>query len=154
MSPAEGIERRTLAASTALVGYSLWPGLAQVFQLERQVTRKKNQKAVREVVFGVTSLPPEKVNAERLLVLSRGHWGIENRLHWVRDVTFGEDQSRIRSGHAPQVMAALRNIAISLLRTAGFANIAAALRHLAAHPQKAIRFVSHSPPRPVSARMK
>jgi hypothetical protein len=137
-----------------LVGYSQWPGLAQVFQLERQVTRKKTQMTVREVVFGVTSLPPEQADAERLLILSRGHWGIENRLHWVRDVTFAEDKSRIRSGHAPQVMATLRNIAISLLRAAGFVSIAAALRHLAAHPQKAIRFVSLSPPKPSSARMK
>ncbi len=95
------IERRTLAASIALVGYSRWPGLAQVFQLERQVTRKKTQTTVREVVFGVTGLPPEKADAERLLALSRGHWGIENRLHRVRDVIFGEDKSRVRSGHTP-----------------------------------------------------
>ena len=60
---------------------------------------------------------------------SFGHWGIDNQLHWVRDVTYGEDRSQIRTGHAPTVMATLRNTAISLLRLAGWKNIAAALRH-------------------------
>jgi len=80
-----------------------------------------------EVRYAITSLGPE-VGASRLLRLIRGHWAIENRLHWVRDVTFGEDASQVRTGAAPEVMAALRNLVIRLLRRAGVQNIAAALR--------------------------
>ena len=70
-----------------------------------------------------------------------GHWGIENRVHWVRDVTMDEDRSQVRTGAAPQVMAALRNMTISLLRLAGEPNIAAALRRHAAHPAKPLALV-------------
>ena len=70
-------------------------------------------------------------DAARLLTLVRGHWAIENRLHYVRDVTFGEDASQVRSRAAPQVLAALRNVVTGLLRQAGWTNIAAALRHYA-----------------------
>jgi predicted transposase YbfD/YdcC len=68
----------------------------------------------------------------------RAHWGIENRLHWIRDVTFAEDLSQIRTGHGPAVMAALRNLAISLHRRAGATNIAAATRHISRHPNRAL----------------
>ena len=78
------------------------------------------------------------VSAERLYALARGHWGIENRLHWVRDVTFDEDRSQVRTGNAPQVMATLRNTVISLLRLTGATSIAKALRHHARHPEQAI----------------
>ena len=80
------IESRNLTTSEALVGYSDWPGLAQVFEVGRQVIDKKTGKERVEIVYGVTSLPPERANAERLLQLVRGHWAIENRSHWVRDV--------------------------------------------------------------------
>ena len=76
---------------------------------------EKGKKTV-EVVHGITSLGPERADAKRLLELNRGHWGIENGLHYVRDVTMGEDQSRVREGGAPQVMAALRNVVIFLVR--------------------------------------
>ncbi len=81
-----------------------------------------------EWVYGMTSVPTEMMTAAELAAAVRGHWGIENRAHWVRDVTFDEDRSRIRSGSGPQVMATLRNLAISLHRLAGASNIAAALR--------------------------
>ena len=71
--------------------------------------------------------------AKRLLKVSRGHWGIENRVHWVRDVTFDEDRSQIRTGAAPQVMAGLRNLVIALVRRAGHTNVAVALRRHTAH---------------------
>ena len=87
------------------------------------------------------SLSRRKASSERLLTLSRGHWGIENRTHWVRDVTFDEDRCQIRTGSAPQVMAALRNMTISLLRLARKPNIAAALRRNAAHPDEALALV-------------
>jgi len=71
----------------------------------------------------------------------QGHWGIENRLHWVRDVTFDEDGSQVRTGQAPRVMATCRNLAISILRIDGWNNIAAALRHHARHPDHALKLV-------------
>ena len=76
----------------------------------------------------------QEASPHRLLALWRGHWGIENRLHWVRGMTLDEDRSQVRTGAAPQVMAALRNMTISLLRLAQEKNIAAALRRHAAHP--------------------
>ena len=108
------MEQRRLWAFDLLVGYSDWPHLAQVCKIER-IVRKKNVTG-REVAYAVTSLPPQEADADRLLALWRGHWGIENRVHWVRDVTFDEDRSQVRTGSAPQIMAALRNVAISVLR--------------------------------------
>jgi hypothetical protein len=77
----------------------------------------------------------------RLLALNRGGWSIENRLHWVRDVTFDEDRSQVRKGARAQAMAALRNLAIGLLRRAGARNIAAALRHCGRYVEKALRLI-------------
>ena len=88
--------------------------------------------------YAVTSLPPEEADAVRLLNLWRGHWGIENRVHWVRDVTLDEDRSQVRTGAAPQIMAGLRNLTISLLRLTGEPNIAAALRRHAAKPSHSL----------------
>jgi predicted transposase YbfD/YdcC len=135
------IESRNLTTSTALVGYSDWPALAQVFEVGRQVIDKKTGKERVEIVYGVTSLPPDRASAQRLLELVRGHWAIENRSHWVRDVTYDEDRSQVRHGHIPQVMAALRNTAIGLLRWAGYRNIARAGRQLAAQPAQALGLI-------------
>ena len=129
------VEVRRLWASSELAGYSDWPGLSQGLRLEREVTRKG--KTEREVAYAITSVPATRTSPKLLLSLWRGHWGIEDRVHWVRDVTFDEDRSQVRSGSAPQVMAAIRNLAISLLRLAGKPNIAAALRRCAAHPEEA-----------------
>lgn len=92
-------ERRTLWSSPALNGYLDWPGLGQVCRVER--TRRRQGRETVERDYAITSLPPERAGAARLLDIWRGHWGIENRLHWVRDVVFGEDQSRVRTGAAP-----------------------------------------------------
>ncbi len=139
------IERRHITASLALQGYSDWPGLAQVFELERERIRKKTGEVQRETVYGVTSLSPARADAARLLSLTRGHWVIENRLHWIRDVTFDEDRSQVRAGSIPQVMAAFRNLTIGLLRAAGESNIAAACRRLAAQPWKALTLIGIKP---------
>lgn len=120
------VERRTLTATTALNEHLDWPDVRQVFQVVRERTHKGT--TTRDVAYGITSLSPQEANAERLLALARGHWGIENRLFYVRDVTFGEDKCRIRTGRGPQMLATLRNAAISLLRALGIHNIAAALR--------------------------
>jgi predicted transposase YbfD/YdcC len=103
--------------------------MAQVCKLER-VTQRKGHRTV-EVEYAITSAPRGRANAGDLLSWWRGHWGIENQLHWVRDATFGEDHSRIRTGHAPEIFAALRNATISVLRLQDVTNVAAALRHYA-----------------------
>lgn len=135
------IEERHLTVSDELSGYSDWPGLEQVFELTRTTTFKKTGKVRKETVYGITSLTSEEAGPLRLLELIRCHWHIENKSHWVRDVTFGEDHSQIRCGNAPQVMAALRNTVIGLIRSVGRANIAAACREFAAQPGMALELV-------------
>jgi len=134
-------EVRRLWASAALTDYLDWPGCAQVGRLERAWTERGHRGG--ETRQFVTSLPGD-VGPERLLALARGHWGIENRLHYVRDVTLGEDASRVRSDAAPQVLAALRNAVLTLLRAAGATNIAAALRDIAWR-QSALALVGLTP---------
>jgi hypothetical protein len=119
-------ERRTLKATTGLNGYLDWPGVAQVGRLENEVAR--GGRISHETRYFVTSVARSRAGAAQLLVWARGHWSIENRSHYVRDVTFGEDASRIRKGSGPQIMASLRNAAIGFLRTTGMTNVAEELR--------------------------
>lgn len=125
------LEVRRLWTSTALVGYSDWPGLAQAVCVEREVVRLNTGEVRRERSYAVTSLRSEQADAAALLALWRGHWSIENRLHWVRDVGFAEDRSPARVGNVPQVLAATRNTVIGLLRAHGRAAIATTRRALA-----------------------
>jgi hypothetical protein len=120
-----------------------WPHLRQVCRIERRraVYRRGQVHDSVEVTYAITSLPPARAGARTLLGYLRGHWGIENKTHWVRDVTFDEDRSQTRTGAAPQVMAACRNLAIALLRRAGHTNIAAALRTYAARPADAVALI-------------
>lgn len=119
-------ERRTLKATTALNEYLDWPGVAQVGQVEGVVV--KGGKTSTEVRTFLTSVPRSEAGAGQLLKWVRGHWSIENRSHYVRDVTMGEDASRVRKGSGPQVLAALRNATIGFLRLTKATNIAAAVR--------------------------
>ena len=99
-----------------------------------------------ETVCAITSLGPEDASARRLLAIARGHWDIENRLHWVRDVSLGEDACRVRTGAAPQVLAALRNTGLWLLRSSGLTAIASTLQRHAAKPEEALNLVmSYAP---------
>jgi predicted transposase YbfD/YdcC len=140
------IEVRALQASSALTAeYCGWLGLCQVFRLERQRIDKRSGERTCRVVFGITSLTPQRADAKRLATIVRGHWGIENRLHWVRDVNFGEDASRIRTGHAPQVMAIFRNVAISLVGLMGYDSPIEGLRHFAWNSAEAINLVIRRP---------
>jgi predicted transposase YbfD/YdcC len=132
------VERRKLRASTALNDYVDFPHVAQVCRIERDVVELKSGKHRHETVFAITSLTPAQADPHRLLCLNRGHWGVENRSHYVRDVTFDEDRSRIRVGTGPAMMATLRNLAISLARLLGFTNIASALRAFAAQPRRTL----------------
>jgi len=113
-----------------------------VFRLERRTSKLDGRDARVEVVHGVTSRQgTDAAAAEALLALVRGHWTVENRLHWVRDVTFDEDRSQVRKGNGPRVMATLRNLAISILRLAGAQYIAKATRWCARHHARALRLV-------------
>jgi predicted transposase YbfD/YdcC len=132
------LEHRRLLASTALNDYLDFPHVAQVCRIERAVTELKSGKRRHETVFAITSLTPAQADPDKLLSLNRGQWGIENRSHYVRDVTFDEDRSCIRVGNGPAMMAALRNFAIALARLLGFTNIASALRAFAHQPRRAL----------------
>jgi hypothetical protein len=129
------IERRTLRTTRLLTAGSKWAGLQQGFEITRERTIG-SQKTV-EVVYGITSLPPDRADARTLLTLLRHHWRIENQLHYVRDVTFGEDACRVRSGHAPQVLAAIRNTVIHLLAQVGTDSYPEAVELLQIHPDQA-----------------
>ena len=133
------VEVRRIWVSDLLAGYSDWPHLAQVCRVERIVHHKG--KTRRELAYAVTSLGPNEADPARLLQLWRGHWGIENRVFRVRDVTMDEDRCQVRSGSAPQVMAGLRNLVISLLRMEKVPNIAAALRRCATRPSYPLSLV-------------
>lgn len=121
-----------------------WPHLRQICCVERHRLIVRRQQIIAtevDVRYYVTSLAPQQADAKALLALTRGHWGIENRLHHVRDVTFEEDRSQMRSGAVPQTFAACRNLVIGLLRRSGATNIAAALRTYAARPADAALFL-------------
>ena len=126
-----------------------WPHLAQVCRIERERLQVRRGQVVGrqvEVTYAITSRAADRSRAADLLRANRGHWRIEVGSHWVRDVVRGEDASRIRSGAAPQAMAACRNLTLALLRCAGYACIAAALRTLAARPAVAVALVTALPP--------
>lgn len=132
-------EVRSLKVTGALNAYLQqdWPGVAQVAQLTRTVTVSKTAETTTEVVYLITTLTREQASPERLLELVRGHWGIENRSHYVRDVTFQEDHSRLRTGNAPQILASLRNLVITLIHRHGSSQIASTRRSLSSHPERA-----------------
>jgi predicted transposase YbfD/YdcC len=132
------IERRMVRTSTELMGYTDWPGVAQALCVERRITHKGTGETHTERAYAITSLTPTAITPAQLLTLWREHWHIENKLHWVRDVTFDEDRSTVRAGTIPQVMATLRSTAISVARLHGATNIAAACRRYAAQPALAL----------------
>jgi hypothetical protein len=128
------------AGSAGTVG-ARWPHVQQVCRVERERTLVRGGhilKHQREVSYAITSVPPAQADARRLLALQRGHWGIENKMHYVRDVTFDEDRSQTRTGAAPQVLAGCRNLVLALLRREGYGNIAAALRTFAGRSRSAV----------------
>jgi predicted transposase YbfD/YdcC len=116
-----------------------FPGATQVAQLRRTVTQA-GRKSV-EVVYVITFADHHGAPPATLATWVQGHWSIENQLHWVRDVVFDEDLSQVRTGNAPQVVATIRNTAISLRRITGWTNIASALRHHARDPERAVNLL-------------
>ena len=135
------LEERRLVTQRVRPAEVRWPGARQVFLLERR--RRQRGVAREEILCGVTSLPPQRANAQELLRLVRGHWEIENRLFYVRDVSLGEDACRVRTGQGPRNLATIRNLTIHLIRqVAGRINVAAALRRHAAHPHEALALMT------------
>lgn len=124
-------ERRSIRVAPA--GEDLFPGARQVFRLRRDTGGLDGVWTHKEIVYGITSLPADLAGPEQLNYYERRHWVVENRLHWVRDVTFAEDGSRVRTGSAPRALASFRNLAISAIRLAGRANVAHARRDLMVH---------------------
>jgi len=130
-------------------GGRAWPAVQQVVRVERWRALVRDGQVVKtehEVSYAITSVAPTQADAAQLLVWLRGHWGIENRIHYVRDVTFGEDAAQVRTGAAPQVLAACRNLALTFLRRAGHDNIAAALRTFSGRASQALPFVLDTRP--------
>ena len=120
-------------------GFIDFPKAAQIIRLQRgrHEHRHRDDETTGEFVYAITSLPAKTASPKVLAELLRGHWSIENRLHWVRDTAYSEDISQIRTGNAAHVMASLRNLAISTLRLAGETNITAAIRHYGRDPRLA-----------------
>jgi predicted transposase YbfD/YdcC len=132
-------EIRRLKACTVRPGL-LFPHAAQALQLKRHRTDHTTGKTTITTIYAVTSLTPEQAGPARLAALIRGHWSVE-ALHHIRDVTYREDASRIRTGHAPRIMAGLRNLAIALTRLIGWTNITAATDHYRARPDHALQLL-------------
>ncbi|MFK0297426.1 ISAs1 family transposase, partial [Streptomyces sp. NPDC090442] len=121
-------EHRAVLAVSVPAGLG-FPYAAQALRCRRTIRRLDGRIVHTETVYGITSLKPHQAGPTQLAAYLRGHWSIENRLHWVRDVTFDEDRSQVRTGNSPRAMSTLRNLAISACRLAGATNIAATLRH-------------------------
>jgi predicted transposase YbfD/YdcC len=139
------LERRTITVSSALKNYLDWPGVEQVFQLERHFTRLKDGKIMHEVVYGLTSLTAKEASPERLLALSREHWAIENGLHYRRDDTLKEDRCTLRTGHAPEAMAVINNVVLGLLLRRDIKNVPDARRDYDADLQRALPLILERP---------
>jgi predicted transposase YbfD/YdcC len=135
------LEQRTITVSSALQGYVDWPSAAQVFQLERHITRMADGAVTNEVAYGITSLTAAEASPERLLGLVRNHWQIENGLHYRRDETLREDWCHLRVGQAPRAMAVLNNLVVALVLRQGKHNLPEARRHYAAHLQEAVNLL-------------
>ncbi len=131
-------ERRVLKVTAVAAGLR-FPHAVQAIQIVRRRRRLNGKKWSTETVYAITSLTATQASPAELADAVRGHWRIEDRLHWVRDVTYGEDLSQVRTRNGPRIMASLRNLAISVLRLTGATNIAAALRHHARRPHRPLR---------------
>jgi len=121
-------ERRTMRVAPA--DDTLFPGARQVFRLRRDTGGLDGVRTSKQIVHGIVSLPAELAGPVQLNHYARGHWTVENRLHWTRDVTFSEDNSQLRAGAAPRALASFRNLTINTYRLAGRANIAHTRRGL------------------------
>jgi predicted transposase YbfD/YdcC/urease gamma subunit len=135
------LETRRVTCTDDLDDFLPWPGVQQVLKRDCERIILKTGTVTRAVTYGLTSLTAADASAAEVAALWRGHWTIENRRHYVRDVTLGEDAHQMHVGQAPQALAAVRNGLISVLRAAGWRNIAAGLRHYNSSPRAALQFI-------------
>jgi predicted transposase YbfD/YdcC len=133
-------ERRVMKVTAVAAGLA-FPHAAQAIQIVRRRRISGRRKWSRETVYAVTSLTATQASPAGLAAIIRGHWAIEDRLHWVRDMDYDEDRSQVRTASGPRVMATMRNLALTILRLAGHASIAAALRHHARRPERPLRTI-------------
>jgi len=124
------IESRRIWTTTELNEYLDFPYVGQAFAIERESYNKRTGEYGQEIAYGITSRCPEQANAQRLLILNRGHWSIENGCHYILDWNFDEDRSRIRKGHGPANMTRFRRFAIGLLKSRGVRSVAQKMREL------------------------
>lgn len=139
------LETRTLTRSAALNAGLDWPDVGQVLRRTTRAVLLGTGRVRQEVCYALTSLRPHEATPAQLEALWRGHWTIENRVHYVRDVTMGEDAGQQRTGHTPQALAALRNGVLNALRGRGWASIADALRHYGAYAPRALALLGALP---------
>lgn len=137
-------ERRTLTTAGVWEGELDWPHARQVFKVERRFIHHRTGEVSQEVAFGITSLPPDKADPAYILALNRGYWGIENGLHYRRDVTLHEDRTRVKIGKAPRVMAILNNLVLGLIARSGVRYVPEARRKFAAKPEQALELILQS----------
>ncbi len=142
------IECRWLTCTDDLGEYLTWPGVQQVLRRETERTIIKTGEVTRAVTYAITSLRATDMPTAGLAQLWREHWTIENRVHYVRDVTLGEDAHQMRTGHAPEALATIRNSLLNHLRADGWTNMAAAFRHYNGSVQDAMQFIGAVPSRP------
>ena len=135
------IEKRTILVSQALNDYLDWPFVAQVFRLEREIWDSYGQRRTRQVLYGLTSLSSQQAGPKRLMYLVRDYWGIENGLHYRRDVTLHEDATRTTVGHTGHNLAIINNLVIALALTSGRSNLPRARRLFDAKPDLALDLV-------------
>jgi predicted transposase YbfD/YdcC len=132
------LEVRTLTTSSQLNDFLDWPFLQQVFKLERFITISKTGKTRHEIVYGVTSLSSEQASPFQLLQMLRSYWQIENGLHYPRDVTLHEDQTRFKKHAAAHNMTIINNLILALIAKSDFPLVPSARRFFAAHPAHAL----------------
>lgn len=136
------IEQRHVLSSEMLNTFLDWPQVGQVVQRTCTQTRSGQRGAVSNTSWAITSLTHTQASVDQLAALWRAHWVIENRVHYVRDETLGEDRGQIAKGHAPQALASLRNAMLATLRARGWSSIAQALRHYAANTYENARLLT------------
>ncbi len=139
------LETRSLECGTGLVDFLNWPGVAQVARRRCERVVVKTGKRSEEISYGITNLAPDEAQAAQVEALWRGHWTIENRKHYVRDVTMGEDRNQMYTGDAPRVLASLRSGLIDLWRSLGWTNIAEAIREYAASVERTLILIGALP---------
>ncbi len=127
------METRTIHVSEELAGYDGWAGLCTVLKIERETWGRDRELPTKEVAFAISSLSLKRCSPAVFLKLWREHWHIENRLHWVLDMTMGEDACTVRKGAAPMVLHALRKMSLGLLRRSGASHVIAAIRQNSVH---------------------